>query len=184
MTGQFLSQRARWQAAFCCVEVNSSQGLPIPAKVYGLRWAEGNTFTHLRRWSTENKAPELLTLPKLVLATTQKCKSMLCTYMVQGHCHPTEFPHCKIIHLCPFRRVWASPQNSKEKRSKIRELLKKSSWIIDFWSFLALSDKPAKKVPDEAVWHHRVHPRLTGPSSNTGSHWCLSILRGQKLFRI
>lgn len=42
-----------WQAAFCSMEVNSSQGLPIPAELYVSRWVEGNS-THTTEVTSDN----------------------------------------------------------------------------------------------------------------------------------
>lgn len=96
---------------------------------------------------------------------------MLCTYTAQTlplNWIPTL--QGRLIFV-PFCWAWKVPQTFfKRGRSKIRESFSKiTSWVIGFWSFLALSGRCSPKVLDDTVWQQTVNPRLLGSSSNTGS---------------
>lgn len=62
------------------MEVNSAQGLPVPAS---LRVKVGGGQRTAAVQVTHTMKPELLTSPTLVLATIVKCRSMLYTYAAQ-----------------------------------------------------------------------------------------------------
>lgn len=117
-------------------------GLPVPASLR-IKVGRGQHTYTVQEVTHKNEAPELLALPKLVLANIVKRKLTLYTYTAQ-YCHSREFPHCNVINLCPLLQSLKSFSNFKKgEKSTIRESLSKlTPGMTGFWSFLAPSGRP------------------------------------------